>query len=1224
MVYYGRNKKKYNLTSSPFAQGGEGKIYDVIGENGFVAKLYKDISNSSDKEKKLLAMASKPLDGDNLHHVAWPVDVLYDSNRRFVGFIMPRLEKCDELNVIYEYGPTSKYPNISWDNKITMAKNLCAILDAVHELGYVVGDLNPKNISVNPSTGHVYFFDVDSFQVTENGRVHRCMVGMPEYLAPEIHKKLKAERGKKLGELSLPTFTKETDNFALALHIFQLLMNGTHPFACRVLPSQSSVVQPQPSDNILKGVFPFMQPQAGTDIPIYAPPITIFPKEIQNLFRKAFIDGYSSPQVRPTALMWHTALGSLERELSKCLKVVYHKYYKQLTQCPWCEADKKFQKVMVGGSAPKPSPRPYVPPRVTPPVTPHVYRHRTRRPAAKTFAILLPILAFIAGQIMQYVIYAPEQSVWIESAIFGNIPLLFMVISTISCAVCISMVCFNSWKLIDNNKIAGGWVFNIVSDILFLLIPCFTGSLGVLIYPIVTIVLTDKIYGDEDETTKVFSVVTPILLYVIGQIFQYYIYIVGNSRLLIAPFLAQVPLWLQILSTIGGAVATGLSCYCGWKKADDSDIGHSCAITYISSLCFGILPVVFGLPAIIVMGIMAHQINSGSEEYVPIAPTIVSFIVGQIILYCGFVKYGEIAILTGLIEISEATSFNALAFVIVTSILGAVATGFASYLGYHFVDNNDVGSAYFLLIPFNLLMVFTPTISSILLFVIAITVFCCKNINKVRALIIVLLALTLVATGVMWIVDAAIDTTPYTVKLDAQGGIGGTTEISVIYKREMPEAVAPQKEGYNFVGYYDEVDSGNQYYNSNMDSVARWNKKDGGTLYAHWSAKSYNITFDKDGGSGGSDSVQVVYGQPMPSAKAPTKNGYSFRGYYLGYTQYYSSSMQSVQNWDRASDSTLKAQWSSTLSVYASSYNISNLSGSTTITLSATGGSGNYTYRVTNYPSGINYSISGNTLTVSKKDNDASGTIRISVTDNTYGTSDSCSISYTTSSCLAAGTLIMMADGSTKKIEDVKCGDVILSWSFITGRIEAMPVSLFWNHGLANYRVINLQFSNACVVRVISTHGFFDRTLNKFVYITEENYFDYVGHCFAYLNDFGELSDIVLIGAEITEEYIGCYSLRTACNDNAITAGLLSLTWEDYPGMLTYFEIGENMKYDEEKMMADIQTYGLYTYEEWSEYVSYEEFVALNGQYFKILIGKGILTIENIFDLIQGLQNEKN
>ena len=65
-----------------------------------------------------------------------------------------------------------------------------------------------------------------------------------------------------------------------------------------------------------------------------------------------------------------------------------------------------------------------------------------------------------------------------------------------------------------------------------------------------------------------------------------------------------------------------------------------------------------------------------------------------------------------------------------------------------------------------------------------------------------------------------------------------------------------------------------------------------------------------------------------------------------------------------------------------------------------------------------------------------------------------------------------------------------------------------------------------------------------------------------------------------------------------------------------YFEIGEGMKYDEAKMQADIEKYGLYTYEDFAEYVTYEQFIAFNGPYLKVLVGRGVVTYEQILDLI--------
>ena len=942
------------------------------------------------------------------------------------------------------------------------------------------------------------------------------------------------------------------------------------------------------------------------------------------------------------------------------------------------------------------APEPTYVPTSRPTYTPTYSNHT----AVKIFSILIPILVLIIGQIIQYVIYSHNHTVLLISLIFGDIPLPFMVISTICCALCTTLICVNSWLLADDDRIAGSWSLNLVSDVLFLAIPFFIGSIGIIAFPIISIVLSYTIYSDYEEGfTKVFSIVFPILIYIAGQVVQYYLYVTSSTSILLLGLLDQVPLWVLIVSTIAGSIAIGLACYNAWQKADDNEIGNAWALFIIPSVCLSALPCIFGIPCVLVLGIITYQISEYSEEFIPVSPTVVSFIVGQIILYWGYIQNGDIFVLSRLVEMSGAADFNMVTFLVITTIFTCAATIIASYLGWYFVDDDKLGHAYFLLVPFNLLILIVPTISAILLLVITIVLLCAKRSNKIRTLIIVFLSITLVASSIMGIVSATAGVRVYTIALDARGGSGGTTEIIVEYNEPMPEAEAPVREGYEFVGYFDEIESGNQYYSSDMQSVRDWDQtsnitlyahwrantytitfdKQGGTggtssvtvtydspmptasaptragytfsgyydsdgytqyynssmqsvrnwdqtsnitLYAHWRANTYTITFDKQGGTGGTSSVTVTYDSPMPTASAPTRAGYTFSGYYDsdGYTQYYNSSMQSVRNWDQPSNATLYAHWNSSLSLHASRSSISDLNDSTRITLSVTGGSGNYTYRVSNSPSGINYSISGNILTVSKRDNNASGTIRITVTDNSYGTTASCSITYTTSSCVAAGTLVAMADGTFKKIEDVQIGDMVLSWNFIIGQIEATPVSLYWNHGEAIYKILNLEFSNGATVRVINTHGFFNYTLNKFIYINEENYRDYIGHEFVSIDALDGVKNVLLTKVSVTEEFIGCYSLRTACNDNAILSNLLSLTWEDYPGMLTYFAMGSDLKYDEAKMQSDIETYGLYTYEEWKEYVTYEEFVALNGKYFKILVGKGILTIEDIYTLIEGLR----
>jgi hypothetical protein len=72
-------------------------------------------------------------------------------------------------------------------------------------------------------------------------------------------------------------------------------------------------------------------------------------------------------------------------------------------------------------------------------------------------------------------------------------------------------------------------------------------------------------------------------------------------------------------------------------------------------------------------------------------------------------------------------------------------------------------------------------------------------------------------------------------------------------------------------------------------------------------------------------------------------------------------------------------------------------------------------------------------------------------------------------------------------------------------------------------------------------------------------------------------------------------------------------------GLFNIFEVdAETMTYDYEQMEKDIETYGLYTYEELNAIcpLSEEMFNAAGGAYLKISIGKGNLTIDELIYMI--------
>ncbi|MCI7402280.1 MAG: leucine-rich repeat protein, partial [Christensenella sp.] len=203
-------------------------------------------------------------------------------------------------------------------------------------------------------------------------------------------------------------------------------------------------------------------------------------------------------------------------------------------------------------------------------------------------------------------------------------------------------------------------------------------------------------------------------------------------------------------------------------------------------------------------------------------------------------------------------------------------------------------------------------------------------------------------------------------------------------------------------------------------------------------------------------------------------------------------------------------------------------------------------------------------------------------------------VNSSSGSCISEGTQITLADGTTKRVEELTGNETLLVWDMFNGCYSTAPILFIDSEELNTYNVINLTFSDGTIVKVISDHGFFDATLNKYVYITEESYLDYIGHYFNKGN-----TNLQLISANIEEEYIRVYSPVTYGHLCYYVNGMLSM-----PGnteiFTNIFDIDANtMRYI--NIEEDINIYGLYTYEEFNEIIELPEevFNAFNGQYLK-------------------------
>lgn len=98
----------------------------------------------------------------------------------------------------------------------------------------------------------------------------------------------------------------------------------------------------------------------------------------------------------------------------------------------------------------------------------------------------------------------------------------------------------------------------------------------------------------------------------------------------------------------------------------------------------------------------------------------------------------------------------------------------------------------------------------------------------------------------------------------------------------MPTITPPIKTGYTFGGYYTGTNgTGTQYYTATGASARTCDLTGATTLYAKWTANTYTITYNSNGGEGTTANSSHTYGV----SKELTANGYTKAGYrFLGWS----------------------------------------------------------------------------------------------------------------------------------------------------------------------------------------------------------------------------------------------------------------------------------------------------------------------------------------------------
>jgi DNA-binding helix-hairpin-helix protein with protein kinase domain len=296
--------------------GGQGDVYDVIKKPNAVAKIFhKNKLQESGRElrEKIDLQITDFNDLKNNDNISWPRITLFDEQEDFIGYAMLKAQGNPLTKLAHPKLYTKYFPNLDRIRIVTMLLKLLDVVEILHKNKVYLGDINTENIICNSQTYQPFFIDTDSYQIINHSKIYRCPVGRPEMTPLEHY-------GKNYLEI---TRTVESDQFSLAILMFQCLMLGRHPY--------DNIGGGNPVENLVNGRFPYGKGGAapGRDgaIPMGAwyniwSHLTY---NVKTLFIKTLGEGVKNPSSRATIDEWKDALVKYQYAIKKgynCIEVI--------------------------------------------------------------------------------------------------------------------------------------------------------------------------------------------------------------------------------------------------------------------------------------------------------------------------------------------------------------------------------------------------------------------------------------------------------------------------------------------------------------------------------------------------------------------------------------------------------------------------------------------------------------------------------------------------------------------------------------------------------------------------------------------------------------------------------------------------------------------------------------------------------------------------------------
>ncbi len=310
-ILYTQTQISVEIVTAPFKSGGDGSLHEVytVDYRHCVAKLFFAQrlrgGDGKEREKKLrYQLQNPPQEEADKTDIIWVEEILYEKGK-FVGYLMRRAEG-EHLGILClpkiarrhyaDYGRFDLMKPTALSLRLAACYNIAVAVAAVHKSGqYIIYDLKPENIMIAPD-GRVSIIDTDNIQISEGDKLlFAAKSTTPDYTPPECYRAGNSR-------IVQPSW----DNFSLAV-VFYKFFCGLPPFSGTPKDERITSI----ADMVRYGLFPKgKNAHRFQTIPKLHANFDRLPENLQRLFLRAFDEGHTRPEARPSALEWRSALAA--------------------------------------------------------------------------------------------------------------------------------------------------------------------------------------------------------------------------------------------------------------------------------------------------------------------------------------------------------------------------------------------------------------------------------------------------------------------------------------------------------------------------------------------------------------------------------------------------------------------------------------------------------------------------------------------------------------------------------------------------------------------------------------------------------------------------------------------------------------------------------------------------------------------------------------------------